>query len=350
MTAPLRVLSLGAGYFAGFHLDGWARLPDVRVVGLADPDAGKARAAAAAAFGAAAPPVQADALALLEATPADIVDIATPPDTHLPLIRAALAARPRLVICQKPFCGGLAGARATVAEAAAAGVPLAVHENFRFQPWYRRIREILDAGTLGALYQVTFRLRPGDGQGPEAYLSRQPYFQAMPRFLVHETGVHWLDVFRFLMGPPDRVWADLRRLNPAIAGEDAGLIVLGHDDGRRALFDGNRLADHPAANPRLTMGECLVEAERGQLRLDGDGRLWHRAPGGDWAALDFEAPQEGFGGDCVRAFQAHAVAHLRDGAPLETAASDYLAVMETVEAVYRAAETGATQRLTAPRA
>ena len=34
---------------------------------------------------------------------------------------------------------------------------------------------------------------PGDGQGPDAYLARQPYFQAMERFLVHETAIHLID-------------------------------------------------------------------------------------------------------------------------------------------------------------
>ena len=82
----------------------------------------------------------------------------------------------------------------------------------------------------------------------------------MERFLVHETAVHFLDVFAFLLGLPDQIYADLRRLNPNIAGEDAGLIILGYEDGRRAIFDGNRLIDHAAENRRLTMGEALVEA------------------------------------------------------------------------------------------
>ncbi|MEO0763052.1 MAG: hypothetical protein AAFZ09_14815, partial [Pseudomonadota bacterium] len=64
-----------------------------------------------------------------------------------------------------------------------------------------------------------------DGQGPDAYHARQPYFQRMPRFLVHETAVHWIDTFRYLMGEAETVYADLRRLNPAIAGEDAAARI-----------------------------------------------------------------------------------------------------------------------------
>ena len=183
------------------------------------------------------------------------------------------------IICQKPFCGALDPARRMAGLAAEAGVDLIVHDNFRFQPWYRQLKTIIDEGSLGRIHQISFALRPGDGRGPAAYLDRQPYFQTMERFLVHETAVHFLDVFAFLLGLPDHVYADLRRLNPHIAGEDAGIIILGYDDGRRAIFDGNRLIDHAADNRRLTMGEALVEAEAASVRLDGYGRLHRRETG-----------------------------------------------------------------------
>jgi predicted dehydrogenase len=159
-------------------------------------------------------------------------------------------------ICQKPFCGGIEGAQQAVAIADARNTSLIFHENFRFQPWWRALKSELDRNRIGPVYDIGFRLRPGDGQGLNAYLDRQPYFQTMPRFLVHETAVHLVDVFRYLMGEPDWVWADLRQLNPAISGEDAGIIVLGFPGGRRAVFDGNRLADHVADNRRFVMGDA----------------------------------------------------------------------------------------------
>ena len=36
---------------------------------------------------------------------------------------------------------------------------------------------------IGTPYQISFKMRPGDGQGKNAYLNRQPYFQKMERFL-----------------------------------------------------------------------------------------------------------------------------------------------------------------------
>ncbi len=344
----LSVALIGAGYFAGFHAEAWSRNPDTRLAGVADPEPGKAALLAAQTEG----PDNAiltmkDPAALLGDLAPDIVDIAAPPSAHLGLIRAALAAAPRVVVCQKPFCGSLGEAETAAALAAEAGVPLVVHENFRFQPWYRCIRETIAAGDLGDLYQITFRLRPGDGQGPQAYLDRQPYFQRMERFLVHETAVHWIDTFRFLMGEPEAVSADLRRLNPAIAGEDAGAILFRFPDGRRALFDGNRLADHAATNPRLTMGECLVEGSAATVTLDGFGTLRLRPRGATEArAIGWNWPLDRFGGDCVYALQAHIVGHIMSGSALENEARNYLRNMRIEAAIYDAAATERTIRLT----
>ncbi len=344
----LSVALIGAGYFAGFHAEAWSRNPETRLVGIADPEPGKAARLATLTQGPTAEILATEDPAMLLADCApDIVDIAAPPPAHLDLIRAALAADPRIVVCQKPFCASLEEARIAADLAAEAGVPLVVHENFRFQPWYRCIRETIVAGELGDLYQITFRLRPGDGQGPDAYLERQPYFQHMERFLVHETAVHWIDTFRFLMGEPEAVSADLRRLNPAIAGEDAGAILFRFPEGRRALFDGNRLADHAAKNPRLTMGECLVEGSAATLTLDGFGTLRLRPRGETEAsAIGWNWPLDVFGGDCVYALQAHVVERILRGTPLENEVRAYLRNMEIEAAIYDAAASDRTVRLT----
>lgn len=337
-----RVACVGGGYFAAFHHQAWAELPGADLVAIADRNEDRARTSADKAGARHAVPSLA---AALEIGDIDLVDIATPPETHLDLIDEATAAG-CAVICQKPFCGGLTGARKATEIAEARGMPLVVHENFRFQPWWRRLRSDLDAGRLGDLYQISFNLRPGDGQGARAYLDRQPYFQQMPRFLVHETAVHFVDVFRFLLGEPDWVMADLRRLNPAIAGEDAGIIVLGYADGRRAVFDGNRLADHAAPNRRLTMGEGLAEGADGTVKLTGDGALSFRAHGTDaWTPIPVEIRDGRFGGGCVEALQAHVLECLARGTRPENSARAYLANLRIVDAIYEANETGARVEL-----
>jgi len=329
----LSVGLLGLGYFARFHRESWGRMKGARLTATADADPAKGAD-------------HAGVDALLGTAP-DIVDIATPPPTHAHAIRAALASRPRAIICQKPFCTSLEEADTITAEAAATGIPLIVHENFRFQPWFRALRAALAAGRVGRLHQITFRLRPGDGRGPDAYLARQPYFQTMPRLLIHETGIHYLDTFRYLAGEPDGLYADLRRLNPAIRGEDAGLVILDHGSGLRCVLDGNRLADFDTDDTRRTFGECLAEGDDATIRLTGDGRLALRAHG-TRAEEELLAPRDwpGFAGDSVHAFQSHVVAHLTDGAPLETAAGDYLRSLRLSELAYASDE--ARARLPVP--
>jgi D-apiose dehydrogenase len=162
----------------------------------------------------------------------------------------------------------------------------------------------------------------------------------MPRFLIHETGIHLIDVFRFLLGEVNGVFARLRRLNPAVAGEDAGYVLFDFASGATGLFDGNRLVGFPAANPRLTLGEMLLEGADAALRLDGFGRLFLKPHKGVEREHAYAWQDQGFGGDCVFALQQHVVRHLRDACPLENAGSAYLRNLEIEEAVYRSAASG----------
>jgi predicted dehydrogenase len=294
--------------------------------------------AKAAATGA---PVFSDLSAMVDAVHPELLDIILPPVGHAAAIKTALAAGIKTIICQKPFCTSLEEAQQIVALANATGCKLIIHENFRFQPWYRFIKAQLDAGLIGQPLQATFRLRPGDGQGADAYLDRQPYFREMPQLLIHETGVHFIDVFRYLFGDATHVYADLRKVNPVIAGEDAGYVVFNHPDGVRAIFDGNRCLDHSADNTRRTMGEGLIEGTNGTLTLTGDGAVSFRAFG-DRNQRVLLAPDmhDGFGGDCTHALQLHVVEGLLDGAPLENLADDYLHVIAAEKAIYLAAQDG----------
>jgi predicted dehydrogenase len=338
----LRVATIGAGYFSQFHYDAWTRMDGVELVGLCDLD--QARASETAARWA-IPQVFSDAAKMLDQLKPDLVDIITPPVAHLGLIKLA-AARHIDVICQKTFCLSIEEAKEAVKIANAAEILVVVHENFRFQPWYAEIKRRLDSGSLGQVYQATFRLRPGDGQGPDAYLNRQPYFQKMNRFLVHETAIHFVDTFRFLFGEVADVFAELRRLNPAIVGEDAGIVIFRHHNGVRAVFDGNRLVDHPAQNHRFTMGEMMIEGEHAVLRLDGDGNLFERAlRSNEWRPITFEKSESGFGGDSVYRLQRHVIDHLVDGSPVANSAQDYIANIVIEDAIYKSATSQCVQEI-----
>lgn len=329
----LRVACVGAGYFSQFHYDSWSRMDRISLVGSCDRDIEKAEATGLPAFK--------DLDQMLADTNPDLLDIILPPIAHAETITTALAAGIKTIVCQKPFCMDLAEAEDITALAERLGARIIVHENFRFQPWYRAIKAAIDDGAIGTVQQVTFRLRPGDGQGPQAYLDRQPYFQQMERFLIHETGVHYIDTFRYLLGDPTAVYADLRRMNPAISGEDAGYVVFDHPNEARAMLDGNRHLDHAADNLRCTMGEGLIEGTEGTLTLTGDGTVQLRKHSTMTMTTVFGAKTwKGFGGDCVHRLQSHVICGILDGTKFENEARDYLQVIRIEEAIYASADKG----------
>lgn len=334
----LKVGMIGGGYFGQFHINAWMRLERTELCGVVVIEE-KRREELQKLYPETSFFHSLDALR--EAHPAlDIIDVATPPRSHTEIIQPLLGSVP-VIICQKPFCANLAEARALTEASEASNTQLVTHENFRFMPWYRIFKREITKGSLGTLRQAHFRMRPGDGNGEDAYLSRQPYFRQMERFLIHETGVHWIDVFRFLFGEPQRIYAELWQTNSVIVGEDSGLLLMHWENGLRAIFDGNRTLDHVAHNHRLTMGEFTLEGEKATLMLNGDGNITLRERGSNHVLLvPYGMRDNDFGGDCVYHFQKHIVAHLLDGQPIETDARSYLRNLEIEEAVYRSAETG----------
>lgn len=332
----IRVAAIGTGYFSQYHYDAWQRMSGVELAAACTHSNADRLREVAQRYAIAR--TYLDAARMLDEVKPDLLDVITTPASHAELV--ALAAKRRIpVVCQKPLAPTFDEARRIVEVAEAAGSLLVVHENWRFKPWFREIRRLLDAGRIGPVHTIAFRMRPGDGQGKDAYLARQPYFQTMPRFLIHETGIHLIDVFRYLAGEVTGVFARLRRLNPHIAGEDAGYVVFDFA-AAAGVLDGNRLADFPARNPRLTMGSLLVEGPLGAIRLDGDGGLWVKPHGGEEVAHAYRWEDRGYGGDCVYALQAHVVAHLRERTPLANTGREYLRNLAIEEAIYRSHDEG----------
>ena len=322
-AARLRGAIVGCGFFAQFHLDAWRRLDGVELVAACDPDLERAAAAAPRSYR--------TMEEMLEREQLDFVDIATRPETHVALASMAVARRIP-AICQKPMAPRLAEAIAMAREAERAGSRLMIHENWRWQPWYRQVKERLAAGEIGDVVTYRFRIRKRDGAGPEPYLA-QPYFRTMPRLLIHETMVHPIDTARFLFGNLRTVSARVSRRNPAIVGEDGCQLVLEHAGGLAGIADGNRFVDLAPDSPPL--GDAEFEGERGVLRVEATGDVTRN---GQLAWRN--DVHTGYRGDSVLGTQRHFVECLRSGAPFETPAADYLESFAAVEAAYRSAADG----------
>ena len=337
----MRAVAVGAGYFAPFQYEAWTRIPEVEMVAMCDRIQAKA-APIMAKYG--VPRYYADWREMIDRERPDFVDIITPPETHEEMCRYA-AERGVHIICQKPLAPSYEISQRIVEFTRAAGVRFMVHENFRWQPWYRAIKHIQTEGMIGDFTHLAFTMRMGDGWGDDAYLARQPFFREYPRLLVYETGVHFIDTFRFLLGDIVSVFAQLRRLNPVIKGEDAGQLMLTFARGATAIWDANRYNEVEAEFPRFTFGSLRIDATRGHLTMATDSTIRVKPLGGAGRDWDYPRQNVNFAGDCVYFLQRHFVDGLLSGREFESNGLDYLKTIEAVEAAYASAERGQVVRL-----
>ena len=337
----LRGVMIGAGQFAAYHIDAWARLPDVRITAVCDREPNNAddlaqRYGVSARF--------TDWREMIDSQQPDFVDIVTPPDTHHAMCLYA-AQHGVHVICQQPLASTAAGALHVVRDMAAMPVRFMVHENWRWQPWYRKIHDLLASGVIGEPLSLYFRMRTGEGWGPEAYMDRDISFWQKTHLLLYEVGAHFADTFRYLLGDVETVYARTQRNNPTLNGEDAAVVVLGFVDGQTATLDASRYNENTAANPRLTFGAMRLDCSGGHLLLDTDGSLTVHPLGGIPELVDYDLPEGGFAGDCVYAIQRHFADALRVNLPFEADPEDYLRSLAVIEAAYESAEHQTVVRL-----
>jgi myo-inositol 2-dehydrogenase/D-chiro-inositol 1-dehydrogenase len=226
----MRIGLVGVGRIGAFHARTLAGLDGVEQLMLFDSDPARARAAADGSGA-----VVATSLRNLLAT-VDGVVIATPTATHGDLIRGA-AAHGRPVFCEKPVAAGIAETQAVLADVAAAGVPLQVGFQRRFDPGYRAIRDAVRSGSLGWLH--TMRSCTADPAPPStAYI-------ATSGGIFHDCMIHDFDSIRWMTGREVvRVYAMGANRGgahfTAVDDVDTAAAVLTLDDGTVAVCTATR--------------------------------------------------------------------------------------------------------------
>jgi predicted dehydrogenase len=336
---PLKGVMVGAGFFAQFQAEAWRRMPGVEMTAVCDALPGRAEEFAAQWDIAR---IYAGVEEMLDRERPDFVDIVTRPQSHRALTRLA-AERGIHVICQKPMAPTWDDCLAMVRDCAERNVRLLIHENWRWQPWFREVKRLVNTGMFGTPFYAGFVMRNGDGWGPEPY-PVQPYFREMPRLLVYEMVVHFLDTFRYIVGEITSVHCRLRRLNPVIQGEDCMLAQFGFEGGALGLIDANRVTGRPF--PSKTFGDFTLEGERAKIRVTPQGEIFTTEYGSGERAHEFISPEHGYKGDSVCAVQEHFVSCLRTGLRSESEGDEYLKTVAAVLACYESAE---TNRIVTPR-
>lgn len=321
---------IGTGSIADYHLAGLNAVPraDVAVVVGRDPAKAAAVARRHGVRGSGA-----DLAAVLARDDIHAVVVATPDDTH-EAIAVAAAAAGKAILLQKPMAGDSASCRRILAAARAAGVDLQVsfmHRHFEEVP---AAQALIAAGAIGEV--TSLRLRNAT-PGPDW----AGWFFDRARVaggVVHQLGVHGIDLLRVFCGPIAAVAATTAILRPERALADGRRVRVENPDSAWATYS---LAAGAVASHEMSMIEA-AGCDRFRLEIYGSagtiwlrserGALaWTRAAGAGWQCPALPAPPFG---------QRH---HQRwiDGilgeAPPERTAEDALAGILVAEAIARSA-------------
>jgi predicted dehydrogenase len=336
---PLRGALIGCGFVSQFHLNAWLRVPDAQLVALCDHDR-DCLTRAADRHPTLRPYTDAAAL-FKDEDELDFVEICTGADSHRELV--ALAARRGVdILCQKPAALVRSDFHVMIDVCVAAGVRLMIHENWRFRPWYRAMRAVIDAGSIGRPVRLRIAHRDTRALRPDGFLA-QPYLTVMPHLILLDLGCHLVDTARYLMGEIQTVSATLGRFGTRNVGEDVAMVAVHFANGALGLLDLNWCAAPDLARAEWALNETVAEGSAGTLRLLWDGSLELISPTGVHEIKPVLLPPEGeVYVEGYVATQRHFIEGLLTGSEHETRATDNLRTMEVVWAAYRSAEDGKT--------
>jgi predicted dehydrogenase len=259
---------IGAGHISAQHAPAWVASPDAELVAICDLDRARAKSRRAQVLQLGGPDVAlfTDVATMLREARPGCVDLITRPNTHVGLVE--LAANSGIhVLCQKPLAASLGEARSMVDTCQKAGARFMVTEMWRYLPWFRDIKRLLVEGAIGPAHYLRII-------GPRSLMHRQrpvhdqqPYFADMPRLIVYEMYIHWIDCARYLLGEIETIYARAGRVNPAIVGEDWAVLLNGHVGGATSLIESSwaNQTDTPVIRRE---GDVLLEGADGALHFD----------------------------------------------------------------------------------
>ena len=213
MPEPLGVGVIGAGrpnIATSCHLPALRQVSALRLVALHDTDEEGVRRYAAE-HGVAA---YTDLGAMLARDDLDVVHVCSPDPWHAQQTIAALEAG-KHVLCEKPMALNAADAECMVATARRVGRKLTVCQNLRWQPRYRRLRELIAAGRVGEPVYGAFTLKGRHFPYPSDSFYRTA---ASGGQFVHN-GPHYVDLLCWLLDSlPERVFVRTKRHFPGGRG------------------------------------------------------------------------------------------------------------------------------------
>ena len=183
----------------------------------------------------------------------DLVDVATPGDSHAEIAIAAARAG-KAVLCEKPLANTVAQARAMTAAVNKAGVVNMVCHNYRRIPAVMLAKQILESGEIGEVYHYRGTYLQDWIIDPRLPLLWRFDRKQAGSGALGDIGSHSLDLGRYLVGEITEIAASLATFikerplldNPRRKGrvtvDDAAAALVRFDNGALGTIEGSRVA------------------------------------------------------------------------------------------------------------
>ncbi|MEU6402158.1 Gfo/Idh/MocA family oxidoreductase [Streptomyces sp. NPDC046985] len=294
---------------------------------------------------------------LSRAADLDLVVVASPNKTHVPLATAALEAGLPVVV-DKPLAGTAAEARALADLAEERGLLLSVFQNRRWDNDFLTLRRLIAEGELGDVWRFESRFERWRPQPKGGW--RESGDPAEIGGLLYDLGSHVVDQALTLFGPVTQVYAEAVVRRAGAEADDDTFLALTHAGGVRSHLYVSATAAQLGPRFRV-LGSRAGYVKYGLDPQEGALRDGLRpAPGGGWGQEGEslwgrlgagESPVTGGGrivptlpGD-YPAYYAAVAAALREGAPNPVTAREAAAALDVLEAARRSARDGVTVTL-----
>lgn len=197
----------------------------------------------------------------------EIAAVATPPATHAPIARAAIAAGLH-VLCEKPFALDLAEARDLRDAAHDAGIVHALGAEFRYKPQQETLRRAVAAGLIGAPTAVVFTLLLPSLVDPDVELPDWWESAAAGGGWLGAQGSHLIDQVRTTVGEITAVSASLHTLSgrPGMSADDSYTIQLRTAGGCCGVLHGScAMAGPPVSVSRISGSDGTAWTQPGEV-------------------------------------------------------------------------------------
>ncbi|MFH0518852.1 Gfo/Idh/MocA family oxidoreductase [Streptomyces sp. M41] len=286
----------------------------------------------------------------------DLVVIASPNKTHVPLAGAALKAGLPVVV-DKPIAGTAAEARELAAFAEERGLLLSVFQNRRWDNDFLTLRQLLTEGELGDVWRFESRFERWRPQTKGGW--RESGDPTEIGGLLYDLGSHVVDQALVLFGPVTQVYAEAVVRRAGAETDDDTFLALTHANGVRShlyvsattaqLGPRFRVLGSKAGYVKYGLDPQEAALREG-LRPDPARRStgdWGTEPESMWGRVGAgESPLTGGGraeptlpGDYPAYYAAVAKA-LLDGGPNPVTALEAAAALDVLEAARRSARDG----------